>query len=212
MTTSPKTPKSKRWIIATVALASVVAYCAPPGTFRRIDFELTGTVRDKETKQPIEGAYVVAVYLIRESGFAASALNCKKTKGAHTDKDGKYHLPVEKLDGLSPHDVAAIKPGYYGTDREIPTIQQQRAQNADTYANRDHYLIKQNPDKPEFRFGFSQLGCIFAESREDVAASIQFKKIELAELERLGAEPRRVRGAIDEIARLESHPSVTNRK
>ena len=62
-------PKAKRWIIATVALASVVAYCAPPGTFRHIDFELTGTVRDKETKQPIEGAYVVAVYLIRESGL-----------------------------------------------------------------------------------------------------------------------------------------------
>ena len=203
--------KAKRWIIATVALASVVAYCAPPGTFRRIDFELTGTVRDKETKEPLEGAYVVAVYLIHESGLAASALNCKKTKGAYTDKDGKYRLPVEKLDGLSPNDVTAIKPGYYGTDREIPNFEQRRAQNADTYSNRDHYLIKQSPDKPEFRFGFSELGCTFAESREDVAASIQFKKIELAELERLGDEPRYVEIAKREIARLESFPSAAKR-
>ena len=203
--------KAKRWIIATVALASVVAYCAPPGTFRRIDFELTGTVRDKETKEPLEGAYVVAVYLIRESGLAASALNCKKTKGAYTDKDGKYHLPVEKLDGLSPHDVTAIKPGYYGTDREIPNIEQRRAQNADTYSNRDHYLIKQNPDKPEFRFGFSLLGCTFAESREDVAASIQFKKIELAEVKRLAGENWLIENVSRGIARLESFPSAAKR-
>ena len=200
-------PKAKRWIIATVALASMVAYCAPPGTFRHIDFELTGTVRDKETKEPIEGAYVVAVYLIRESGLAATSFNCKKTKGAYTDKDGKYHLPVEKLDGLSPHDVAAIKPGYYGTDREIPTIKQQRAQNADTYSNRDHYLVKQNPDKPEFRFGFSLLGCTFAETREDVAASIQFKKIELAEVKRLAGENWLIENVSRGIARLEALPS-----
>ena len=200
-------PKAKRWIIATVALASVVAYCAPPGTFRHIDFELTGTVRDKETRQPIEGAYVVAVYLIHESGLAASALNCKKTKGAYTDKDGKYRLPVEKLDGLSPQDVTAIKPGYYGTDREIPNIEQRRAQNADTYSNRDHYLIKQNPDKPEFRFGFSLLGCTFAESREDVAASIQFKKIELAEVKRLAGENWLIENVSRGIARLEALPS-----
>ena len=200
-------PKAKRWIIATVALASVVAYCAPPGTFRHIDFELTGTVRDKESKEPIEGAYVVAVYLIRESGLAATSFNCKKTKGAYTDKHGKYHLPVEKLDGLSPHDVAAIKPGYYGTDREIPTIKQQRAQNADTYSNRDHYLVKQNPDKPEFRFGFSLLGCTFAETREDVAASIQFKKIELAEVKRLADENWLIENVSRGIARLEALPS-----
>ena len=82
----------------------------------------------------------------------------------------------------------------------------------ETYSNRDLFLVRQNPESPNFRYGDFQENCIFAESREDVAASIQFKKIELAELERLGAEPRRVRGAIDEIARLESRPSVNNRK
>ena len=204
-------PKAKRWIIATVALASVVAYCAPPGTFRRIDFELTGTVRDKESKEPIEGAYVVAVYLIRESGLAATSFNCKKTKGTYTDKDGKYHLPVEKLDNLSPHDVTAIKPGYYGNDRVIPTRKLQDAQSVETYSNRDLFLTKQNPESPNFRFGDFQEGCIFAESREDVAASIQFKKIELAELERLSDEPRYVEIAKREIARLESFPSAAKR-
>ena len=70
MQISFKAAKAKRWIIAAVALGSVVTYCAPPGTFRGIDFDLTGTVFDKVSKQPIEGAYVVAIYLVRESGWA----------------------------------------------------------------------------------------------------------------------------------------------
>ena len=50
-----KLSNAKRWIIAAVALASLAAYCAPPGTFQRIDFEFTGTVLDRETRQPVEG-------------------------------------------------------------------------------------------------------------------------------------------------------------
>src|SRR5450759_1147278 len=117
-----KSPKAKRWIIAGIALASVVAYCAPPGTFRGIDFEFTGNVRDKETKEPLEGAYVVAIYYIREASAGVGSFNCQKTKGMYTGKDGKFHFPIEKLNNLSPGEVTAIKPGYYGNDRVIPTI------------------------------------------------------------------------------------------
>ena len=48
ITTKTSTKKSRRWIIIAAALASVVAYRAPPGTFLPIGFDCTGTVRDKD--------------------------------------------------------------------------------------------------------------------------------------------------------------------
>ena len=200
-----KSPKAKRWIIAATALASLAAYCAPPGTFRRIDFEFTGTVRDKDTNEPLEGAYVVAIYSVREGDFAVSAIKCKRTKGMYTGKDGKFHFPVEKLNFMSPGDVTAIKPGYYGNDR----IFLREPQNAETYSNRDHFLVKQNPDKPEFRYGDFQEGCRHAESRENIEASIQFQKIELAEVKRLGGETWLIENVSRGIALLEALPSST---
>jgi hypothetical protein len=202
-----KSPKAKRWIIAGIALASLVAYCAPPGTFRGIDFEFTGTVRDKETNEPLEGAYVVAIYYVREGDFAVSAVKCKKTKGMYTGKDGKFHFPIEKLNNLSPGDITAIRPGYYGNHRVIPSAKLQDAQTAETYSNRDFYLVKQNPDKPEFRYGDMEEGCLHAEYREDVEASIEFKKIILAEAKRLGAHPLRVENFNRGIAYLEALPT-----
>ena len=41
------TNMAKRWIIV-AAVASVVAFCVPPGTFLPIGFDCTGTVRDKD--------------------------------------------------------------------------------------------------------------------------------------------------------------------
>lgn len=202
-----KSNKAKRWIIATVALASMVAYCAPPGTFRRIDFELTGRVLDKETGEPLEGAYVVAVYLVREYGIAVISEQCKKTKGTYSGKDGTYRLPVDKLDGLSPQDVTAIRPGYYGQSRVIPSIQLQHAQTRETYSNRDIYLTKQDLEKPNFSYGDLQEDCSHAEYRDDVEASVKFGKIALAEVERLGGEPWLIENIKRRIGRLEARPS-----
>lgn len=169
------------------ALVSIVAYCAPPGTFRHIDFEFIGTVRDKETREPLEGAYVVATYNVLETSFAANAIKCRKTKGMYTGKDGKFHFPVEKLDGMNPNDVTAIKPGYYGNNREFPTPRAYSAQRAEAYTNRDHYLIKQDPDKPNFRFGDGQERCRYAISLKDVEASEEYRRIMVDEAIRLGA-------------------------
>ena len=202
-----KSPNAKRWIIAGITLLSLVAYCAPPGTFRRIDFELTGTVRDTETKEPLEGAYVVATYEILETSFAANAIKCKKTRGMYTGKDGKFHFPVEKLDGMNPSDVTAIKPGYYGNDRVFATPQAYSAQGAEAYTNRDHYLTKQDPDKPNFRFGDFQEGCKSAEYREDVEASVVFRKIMLAEAMRLGAPMQLIENFKRGIGDVEDLPS-----
>jgi len=207
-----KAAKAKRWIVAAVALGSVAAYCAPPGTFRRIDFDLTGRVLDEDTKAPIEGAYVVGNYLESRSSMAASVFACIKTVGTYSDKSGNYRLPIDKLDAISPQDVTAIKQGYYGNNRVIVPRHIARQQKREAYTNRDIYLRKQDPQNPNFRFGDGQEACIHAESRESVEASIRFLKIEVDELTRLNAEPRRIGNAKEELARLESRPPATNRK
>lgn len=199
--------KSVRWVLAAIALASTVAYCAPPGTFRKIDFDMTGTVRDSETKALIEGAYVVAIYYGSASSPAASATFCTKTLGMLTGKDGTFRFPVEKLNNLRPGDVMAIKPGYFGDKRIIPTSKIQRAQTAETYTGRDVILTKQNPEKPEFLFGESEIRCERARWRDDAAASIEFLKIKIAELNRLRAEPWRARNVSETIAELQQLPS-----
>jgi hypothetical protein len=195
------------WVIAAVAFASVVAYCAPPGTFRRIDFEFTGTVLDRETHEPVEGAYVVAIYSGAAASPAAVAIYCTKTKGMYTGKDGKFHFPVEKLDNRSPGDVMAIKPGYFGNERKIPTGRIQRSQSAETYTGRDVYLTKQNPDKPEFRFGEVEVRCERATNKDDVEASILFMRTEVSELLRLKANGKGIDGIERFIGDLERLPS-----
>ena len=202
-----KSAKTKYWIIAGIVLASTVAYCAPPGTFRSIDFEFTGTVLDRETRQPVEGAFVVAIYSGAAASPAAVAIFCTKTKGMHTGKDGKFRFPIEKLNNRSPGDVMAIKPGYFGNERKIPPGYIQRAQTAETYTGRDVYLTKQNPDKPEFRFGESEVSCERASNKDDVIASIEFMRTEVAELLRLGANSRGIDSIKRLIADLESLPS-----
>ena len=129
-----------------------------------------------------------------------------------TGKDGKFHFPIERLDGMSPHDVTAIKPGYYGNKREFGDPLEQRARTPAAYTNRDHYLVKQDPQKPNFRYGEGQEGCTHAESREAIEPSIQFLKIELGEVTRLGAEARRVAAVERQLARLEALPSTTKGK
>ena len=207
MTTKSSTQKSRRWIIIVAALVSVVAYCAPPGTFRRIDFDYTGTVRDKDTNEPIEGAYVVGMYFVSKSNMAASVFQCKKTIGTYSDRKGAYRLPIEKLNGLNPGDISAIKPGYFGNELVIPTRELQRSLSKEAFSNRDVFLRKQDPAKPEFRYGHPEVGCMFAETREDVSASIKFAEIELKELERLEAGSRLLSIAKEQIARLTALPT-----
>ena len=202
MTTKTSTKKSRRWIIIAAALASVVAYCAPPGTFLPIGFDYTGTVRDKDTNEPIEGAYVVGMYFVSKSNMAASVFQCKKTIGTYSDKNGVYHLPIEKLDNLNPHFVAVIKPGYFDDQQVFPIGKKRFALTKEAFSNLDVFLRKQDPAKPEFIYGNSEVGCIFAEKREDVAASAKFVEIELSEVERWGGETWRIRDLKERLSHL----------
>ena len=195
---------SIRWYILAIWVVSAVAYCAPPGTFRKIDFEFTGTVRDGNTKEPIEGAYVVVLYYGSAASPATVATFCTKTKGMYTGKDGTFRFPVEKLNNLSPGDVMAIKPGYFDNNRVIPSASLQRAQTAETYTGRDVILTKQNPASPTLRFGETEVRCERANSRDDVEASIQFLKIKLAECLRLNASTQGIDAIKNFLADLEN--------
>jgi hypothetical protein len=178
------TLKSKPLLLAAAALSlTMAASCELPAADGVINFELTGQVLDFDTKQPIEGAYVLAVYEKVYMGFAASARYCVKTKGMLSDKEGRFHFPVEKLDSNSPAKLAAIKSDYY-FHREKPISEKSaKAQNKETYSNRDVYLKRQDPAKLEFHFGYTT--CNRPESREAVDANIEFLKLRKAEAERI---------------------------
>lgn len=164
-----------------------------------IPFELTGTVLDWNTKQPLPGAYVLASYRAK-AGFTTW---CVKTRGMYTAPDGKFHFPVEKLDGLNPYIVSAIKPDYVHVIRgeEIPSPEVFRKQNADSYGNRKLFLAKQDSRAPDFRFGYGDEFCNHAPTPEAARAGVQFLRIELSEMIKYGAGEQQI-GAVRSMIRL----------
>lgn len=200
---------SKSFLFAAVVLSlTMAASCELPASDGVINFELTGRVLDKDTKEPIEGAYVLAIYEKVDMGFAASARYCVKTKGMMSDKEGKFHFPIEKLDGNSPHQVVAIKPDYYFRGGKQVSEESWKKQNKETHSNRDVYLKKQDAAKLSFQFGEGE--CSRPESRDAAQASIQFLEFEKAELVRLGSQFEWFKNSVEiihrRIKRLQSAP------
>lgn len=188
-----------------------LVFCGPvtasggwPFSFGKPDFELTGTVFDKTTNQPIEGAYVVALYFEQYAGMGAIGSRCVKTKGMYTGKDGKFHFPVEKLDGSSPGEVNAIKRGYRSDFPIRPPPDVWKKQGKEAYTGRDLPLVPQIPEKPEWWFGSGNEYCDQAKTRGDAAAGVEFLKIQLSEYVRLDAGEQGIRAVGRMIQRLES--------
>jgi hypothetical protein len=176
-------------------------------TAKPINFEMTGTVLDSATMQPIEGAYVVASYQVPVVGPAASTSWCVKTRGMHTGKDGKFRFPVEKLDGYSPVWASAIKPGYYRGRPLPPDPVAWKKQSAEAYSGRDLLLNPQDPTRPQFKYGSGDEFCNHAATRQDASAGVEFLRIELSEYIRLGAGQQGINATRKMIERLESLPS-----
>ncbi len=177
--------------------------------FGKPDFEFTGTVYDNVTKQPIEGAYVVAIY--REQVVSMAAMNswCVKTRGMYTGKDGKFRFPVENLKGNSPLYAGAIKPGYYNGPKVFPPEDVWKKQGKEAYSNRDIFLNPQDPKRPDFAYGTGEESCSHARSKEDAIAGLEFLKIQLAEVTRYKAGAQGINAIahmIEGIDRLPSSP------
>ena len=164
-------------IIASLLGVSTLAYCAPADWFglRKPDFELTGQVLDFDTKQPIEGAYVLAVYEKVDLGLAGASRYCVKTKGMVSEKEGRFHFPVEQLDGGSPSTAHAIKPDYFSKTFAEVSDADFKAQNKAAYSNRHAYLKKQDLTKYDACHSFTE--CDRAKSREAVETNIQYLKL-----------------------------------
>lgn len=194
-------------IVASVLPVNADASGGNPLSFGKPDFDLTGTVYDATTKQPIDGAYVVALYYKSIVGMAAMDLWCIKTKGMYTGKDGKFRFAVEKLDGNSPREVAAIKPGYYSGREVFPPADVWKKQTREAYTGRDTPLIPQDPEKPERWYGTGDVFCEHAKSREDAAAGIHFLQIRLSEEKRLKYFPAVVESTQFSIDFLEKLPA-----
>jgi hypothetical protein len=201
-----------KWLVISIALFGVatLAYCATPSSFwqGKIDFEYTGQVLDADTKAPIEGAYVLAIYERVDSGLAATVYYCVKTKGMLTGKDGKFNFPVEKRDNLSPVNAVAIKADYFFKSSVVAEFAVQDKQNKETYSNRHIYLKKQDPADLKFDYGYTT--CKRPESREAVAANIEFLKIERTEMSRIASKfdwfPSYIKTSDSMIRGLEDKP------
>jgi hypothetical protein len=196
-------------LFASWAVFGTAGHAAGGGllSFGKPDFELTGRVYDDDTKEPIEGAYVVALYYEGVVGPAAMTKRCKRAKGMYTGKDGTFHFPVEKLDGLSPGMVMAIKAGYFSLWPVIPTDDVWKKQGKEAYSGRDTPLKKQDPQKPSWQLGHGDVYCAGADSREDVEAAIEFLKIRLSEEIRLKGGAQGIRATREMIDDLQSRPS-----
>jgi hypothetical protein len=181
------TQKLKPFVFATTLLSlTTLAACSPPWASKPIDFEFTGQVLDKDSNEPIEGAYALAVYRKVDIGFGGTADYCYKTKGMLTGKDGKFHFTMERPTSLNPDMVYAIKPDYFSIDWVIPTPALQDARTKETYTNRHVYLKKQDTAKPSFQHGF--IDCARPESSEAIEAAEQFMRIEVGEQIKYGRD------------------------
>jgi hypothetical protein len=124
----------------------------------------------------------------------------------YTGKDGMFHFPVEKLDGLSPGMVMAIKPGYFSLWVKLPPDDVWKKQGKEAYSGRDTPLQKQDPQMPSWQLGHGDVYCSHAESREDVEAAIEFLKLEFSEEQRLGARKQGLDALGRMIEELQSRP------
>ncbi|HEY2627536.1 MAG TPA: hypothetical protein VGI57_00340 [Usitatibacter sp.] len=174
---------------------------APP----HASLEYRGAVLDYETRQPVEGAYIVASYYIRRADPSGQTNWCIKTRGMYTGADGKYWFPVEERNGLSPLMTSAIKPGYaYKTVTQIDS-DVWRKQDQVAYDGHDIFLVRQDEKKPDLRFGGDQ-GCWHAEVAEAAAAGVQFLRIELEEYKKYNGSEQTITAITEEIAFFERLP------
>jgi hypothetical protein len=193
----------KPFLLAVTLLSlTSIAACSPPWA-RKADFELTGQVLDFDTKQPIEGAYVLAVYEKVDLGIAGAARYCVKTKGMLSDKDGSFHFPIDKLDGNSPHMVYAIKADYFLREWELPPSDANRAQTKQAYTNRHVYLKKQEVGAPEYLLR-EYRECGRPETRSAIEANITFLAIKKSEYVRLQMGDARIKNIESMIQSLEA--------
>jgi len=106
--------------ILLIVLAMVSVFCSGMSFFRSSDLYLAsfeGKVIDSETKLPIEGAAVLAVYHGGSLSVGGSGYFPVDAQEALTDANGSFKIPArtvksEKASGRAPGNIVIFKPGY----------------------------------------------------------------------------------------------------
>jgi hypothetical protein len=171
-------------------------------------FEMTGAVLDSATKAPLGGAYVVAIYEETVGNMLVSVQRCRRVRGMTTGPDGKFHFPVERLDGQSPSTIRAIKPGYY-TDRlgKEPDPDEWKRQTKQAYQGWEILLSKQDEQKPMLSdYTVADVHCRNASKRSDESAGIEYLRIVESEFRRYNAGSRAISDIQSLIESLEAIP------
>ena len=188
--------KSIVLVAALVATAATVAYCSTPTP------DIASSVLDVDTGEPIEGAYVLAIY--NETGstpFGHSGKWCVKTKGMYTGKDGAFRFPAENAHQPEVH---VIKPDYFWTyNTKGPAKMEWTLTGQRVVHDPNFYLKRQDLDKPEWNLGGKE--CERPKTQEDAVANVEFLRIERAELIKQG-DIRRADSVLRQIKRLDSMP------
>lgn len=80
-------------LLLAMNLISMRPVSASSGWIIYCESAFQGKVIDAETKEPIEGAVVVAIYNVREYGIAESGSSTADAKEVLTDKSGSFYIP-----------------------------------------------------------------------------------------------------------------------
>ena len=170
--------------------------------------EIVGQVVDSDTLEPIEGAYVMATYDLQHVPYDYA---CARSLGVFSDKDGNYRFPIEKSDLYPsgyPHQVFAAKSGYFysafATDRSVDSSAASWVIDTRTRV----YLAKQDYLNPKRGFNTYHANCYQSRNRKDAVASVEFQKIELEELRKLGTRAAILDSTVERIRALQLLPSI----
>ncbi len=110
--------KSARFSILAILILSITTATAEAGWLIYHEPEFQGTILDIDTKQPIEGAVIVAVYKKSTMGLGtgtmSSIINIRETL---TDKEGNFRVPsyttfIQPFSWKSQTIFIIFKPGY----------------------------------------------------------------------------------------------------
>jgi hypothetical protein len=193
--------------LAIVFVASLVSLTGCSGSILPAPLK-TGTVIDATTGKPIDGAYVLAIYMAGGGTLGGhSSVWCENTLGVHTATDGKFSFPSRDSQGRWLWEVGAIKPDYKAVNSfEARKALKLKAANS-TDVEEDVFLTRQDPARPKLNFSPIETSCYRAKTRQDSAAAIRFLRLALAEEEEYGASNQRLKSTWESITMLNALPN-----
>ncbi len=146
----------------------------PARPLTNIDVEISGSVIDRDSKKPVNGAYVFVVYGAPSKNPNYLYDHCVKVKGTYVDENGAFRLAQEKLDDMILGYVQVVAPDYYRGGSSAMSkgmvIEMIKRDISDDF-NGDSVKRDLHGDERTL-LNKSKLDCWRATTREDAAAAI----------------------------------------